>query len=169
MSVYIGLGSNLGNPEAQINHALHAISKLADVVLANVSALYGSRPLGPQDQPDFINAVAEVRTQLAPLNLLHALQAIEESSGRIRTRHWGPRTLDLDILLWQGLTLDEPVLRIPHPGITDRPFVLMPLYEIAPDICLPDGSALYDHWRRCDRKDIWYHGQAAPTDKTPPE
>lgn len=162
MSVYIGLGSNLGNPEAQINRGLHAISQLPGVALTGYSALYASRPLGPQDQPDFINAVAEIHTPLAPMTLLYALQAIEEASGRKRTRHWGERTLDLDILLWHELTIDAPALRVPHPGITDRPFVLIPLYEIAPKICLPDGSTLHEHWQHCDRNGIWYHGQAAP-------
>jgi len=162
MSIYIGLGSNLGNPEARINRGLHAISQLSGVVLTNYSALYGSRPLGPQDQPDFINAVAEIQTQMTPMALLYSLQAIEEAAGRTRTRHWGERTLDLDILLWRELSMDTPALKLPHPGIKDRPFVLIPLYELAPGICLPDGSTLHEHWQRCDRKGIWYHGQAAP-------
>ena len=144
--VYIGLGSNLNNPTQQLQAALQALKKLPKSHLGQISQFYESPPMGPQNQPDFINAVAALDTILAPLELLKALQKIEAQQGRKRDplRHWGPRNLDLDILLYGNERLNTEELIIPHPGLTERKFVFIPLLEIAPDLCLPKGERLAD-------------------------
>lgn len=136
---YIGLGSNLAQPRQQIEKALAALGKLASSRLLKASSLYSSAPVGPQDQPDYVNAVAAIETTLAPLDLLDALQALETAAGRQRLRHWGERTLDLDVLLYGEALLDLPRLTIPHPQLDKRAFVLQPLAEIAATLILPDG------------------------------
>lgn len=139
---YIGLGANLASPARQIWQALHRLAALPDSHLAGVSALYQSSPMGPQDQPDYINAVAALDTTLSPEVLLDALQAIEQCQGRLRQRRWGERTLDLDLLLYGNEQWHSPRLTIPHPGLSERDFVLVPLASLAPDLQLPDGRAL---------------------------
>ncbi len=146
MSVLIGLGSNLDDPRQQVTAALRALAALPQTRLRRHSALYLSAPVGPADQPDFINAVAELDTELTPLALLDALQGLEQAAGRVRRRHWGERTLDLDILLWDEQTLDHPRLVIPHPEMTRRAFVLRPLLDLWPHSRLPDGTPLADYW-----------------------
>ena len=141
--VYIGLGSNLAEPVQQLGAALAALDRLPDCRLAAVSSLYASDPLGPPDQPRYANAVAALDCALAPLQLLDALQGIEREQGRVRkAERWGPRTLDLDILLFGDLQLDEERLSVPHYHMHARAFVLYPLAEIAPDLWLPDGRPL---------------------------
>ncbi|MBD2838697.1 2-amino-4-hydroxy-6-hydroxymethyldihydropteridine diphosphokinase [Pseudomonas sp. JM0905a] len=141
--VYIGLGSNLAEPVSQLRGALAALGELPGTRLAAVSSLYASDPLGPPDQPRYVNAVAALDTELAPLELLDALQAIELAQGRVRKdERWGPRTLDLDILLFGQRQLDEPRLQVPHYHMHARAFVLYPLAEIAEDLQLPDGRPL---------------------------
>ncbi|GGX85395.1 2-amino-4-hydroxy-6-hydroxymethyldihydropteridine pyrophosphokinase [Litchfieldella qijiaojingensis] len=136
---YIGLGSNLDSPSDQVERALMALDRLPLSQLVARSSLYASRPVGPQDQPDFVNAVAALDTRLSPLALLDQLQALEQRHGRQRLRHWGPRTLDLDLLLYDDSHIDTPRLRVPHPRMVDRGFVLVPLAEVAPTLRLPDG------------------------------
>ncbi|MDM8558867.1 2-amino-4-hydroxy-6-hydroxymethyldihydropteridine diphosphokinase [Candidatus Parabeggiatoa sp. HSG14] len=149
-TVYIGLGSNLDNPIYQIQQALLALDTLPITSLSTHSALYQSTPLGPQNQPDYINAVAVLITKLPPLILLTELQTIENKQGRIRhIQRWGPRTLDLDILLYDNKQLQNTRLTLPHPGVYERAFVLYPLCECAPDLVLPDGQRVYDLMLRC--------------------
>jgi 2-amino-4-hydroxy-6-hydroxymethyldihydropteridine diphosphokinase len=136
--VYIGLGSNLDNPVTQINTALDELGRIPNTKLLVKSSLYKSSPSGPQDQPDFINAVAKLDTILSAIKLLETLQDIEHQHGRQRTRHWGPRTLDLDILLYGKQKMCTERLTIPHPEIGVRHFVLYPLMEIDDDIEIPD-------------------------------
>ena len=141
--VYIGLGSNLAEPVQQLEAALAALGRLPGCRLAAVSSLYASDPLGPPDQPRYVNAVAALDCDLAPLQLLDALQVIEREQGRVRkAERWGPRTLDLDILLFGDLQLDEERLTVPHYHMHARAFVLYPLAEIAPQLVLPDGRPL---------------------------
>lgn len=143
LPVYVGLGSNLGDSPATLRAALAAIGQLDQVYLASRSSLYRSAPLGPSDQPDYCNAVAALLTRLAPGALLKALHGIEESFGRVRGGdRWGPRTLDLDLLLYADRALDGPDLVVPHPGLAQRNFVLYPLAEIAPDIRIPGFGPL---------------------------
>jgi 2-amino-4-hydroxy-6-hydroxymethyldihydropteridine diphosphokinase len=148
--VYLGLGSNLGEPLAQLRVALEALAALPHSQLAAVSSFYSSDPMGPADQPHYINAVAALDTALAPLDLLDALQTIEQQQGRTRhAERWGPRTLDLDILLFGERLLNEPRLRVPHYDLQARPFVLYPLAQIAPGLRLADGRLLDDLLQAC--------------------
>lgn len=135
---YIGLGSNLSDPVRQVRGALTALGRLPDSCLVAVSRLYRNPPMGPAEQPDYVNAVARLDTRLSPRALLQALLAIEEAQGRVRgTERWGPRTLDLDLLVYGALELREPGLVVPHPGVPERSFVLYPLHEIAPELHIP--------------------------------
>lgn len=140
---YIGLGANLVEPVAQLQAAVTALGQLPETMLVQVSRFYSSKPMGPQDQPDYVNAVAALDTRLTPLALLRALQQIELAHGRQRkAERWGPRTLDLDILLFGMQQIDHPELTVPHYGMRLREFVLYPLAELAPDLILPDGVVL---------------------------
>lgn len=134
---WIGLGSNLQDPAAQLQRAFGELDELADSRLLARSRLYRSRPMGPAGQPDYLNAVALLETALEPLGLLDELQHIEERHGRVRGQRWGPRTLDLDLLLYDERLLDLPQLKVPHPGIAERDFVLLPMLEIDPDLQVP--------------------------------
>nr|WP_282706407.1 2-amino-4-hydroxy-6-hydroxymethyldihydropteridine diphosphokinase [Pseudomonas syringae] len=139
--VYIGLGSNLADPAEQLRSALKAISQLPGCHLSGVSSFYISDSLLP-GQPRFTNAVAAIDTALPPLTLLDALQAIELDQGRERHERWGPRTLDLDILLFGDRLIDKPRLKVPHYHMQARAFVLYPLAELAPELTLADGRPL---------------------------
>lgn len=136
---YIGLGANLAEPEAQIEQALVALARSDVLTLLDWSGLYQSKPMGPQDQPDYINAAALIETDLPPLQLLDLLQQQEQVQGRVRKRHWGERTLDLDLLLYDGQNIQNARLTVPHIGLMERAFVVVPLIEITPNLCLPDG------------------------------
>jgi len=146
---YIGLGSNLQNPSQQLYSARTGITALAHVKELAFSCLYQSLPMGPQDQPDYVNAVMAVATTLAPLELLRGLQSIENNHGRIRGERWGARTLDLDILLYGDNIIALPDLTVPHSGLTERAFVLYPLYEIAPKLTIPNKGKLIDLLANC--------------------
>ena len=140
---YIGMGANLIEPVAQLKRAVAALALLPATQLRQVSQFYSSKPMGPQDQPDYVNAVAAIETELSPQQLLTALQQIEQQQGRERkAERWGPRTLDLDILLYGQLKLTTANLTIPHYGMHLREFVLYPLAEIAPELVLPYGTIL---------------------------
>lgn len=147
--VYVALGSNLAEPREQIQAALDAFDRLPETRLVAVSPLYISDPLGPADQPRFVNGVAALDTNLAPLDLLDALQAIELEQGRVRDLRWGPRTLDLDILLFGEQLLDLPRLKVPHYHMQARAFVLYPLADLAPNLRLPDGRHLPELLAAC--------------------
>lgn len=141
--VYIAIGSNLNDPVQQAKDAIQALKTLPKSEFLTVSSLYSSTPMGPQDQPEYINAVAVLNTELTPLELLDCTQAIEQEQGRVRkAERWGPRTLDLDILLYGDEMIDSERLTVPHYGMKQREFVLYPLAEIAPNLQLPDGTEL---------------------------
>lgn len=155
MNSYIGIGSNQATPILQAKEAIEALKHIPNTELLNVSSLYSSSPMGPQDQPDYVNAVAHLRTQLSALELLDALQAIELSQGRVRKENrWGPRTLDLDIIVYGDQQINNSRLTIPHYGMKVREFVLYPLFEIAADLQLPDGTALSQLISQCDRNNL---------------
>ena len=146
---YIGLGSNLDAPAEQLGNALQALDRVASTRLVAASALYTSDSLLP-GQPRYTNAVAAMDTSLAPLDLLDALQAIENEQGRVRKERWGPRTLDLDILLFGDHVIDVPRLQVPHYHMHARPFVLYPLAElVADDFHLADGRPLAQLLQAC--------------------
>ena len=137
-SVYIGIGSNLERPVRRVLQARDALAALADTRLLGFSPLYRNPAVGPGEQPDYVNAVAAVETRLAPHALLDALQAIEADLGRVRgTVRWGPRTLDLDLLLYGDCAINDERLTVPHPRLQQRAFVLKPLRDIAPDLDIP--------------------------------
>lgn len=140
--VYIGLGSNLKQPCLQIRQALSALVALpASRVLAD-SGYFVSKPMGPKDQPDYVNAVVEMETALSAPQLLQQCQQIERQQGRVRGRHWGERTIDLDILLYADEQIETPDLCIPHPGICQRDFVFLPLLKLNPEIIIPGKGLL---------------------------
>jgi 2-amino-4-hydroxy-6-hydroxymethyldihydropteridine diphosphokinase len=134
---WIGLGSNLGDRLGHIKKALGMIERIPETTLVAVSSLYDTAPVGRDDQPRFLNAVAEVATELPPRSLLGELLAIEDRCGRIRRDMWGPRTLDLDLLVYDDVEESSDELTVPHPRLTERAFVLVPLAEIAPDVVVP--------------------------------
>ena len=139
---YLGLGANLNAPLAQLHAALAQLHESAQVRVLSCSSFYASKPMGPQDQPDYVNAVAAVHTDLPPTALLALVQQIELDAGRVRSRRWGERTLDIDILLYDDKCVENDVLSIPHPGLELREFVLVPLAEIAPELRLPNGKSI---------------------------
>ncbi|RRS07745.1 2-amino-4-hydroxy-6-hydroxymethyldihydropteridine diphosphokinase [Pseudoalteromonas sp. J010] len=142
-TAYIGLGANLSEPMAQLQRALTVLASHPALSVIHHSSLYGSKPMGPQDQPDYVNAVAKLETSLAAEALLDVLQQIELEHGRVRkSERWGPRTLDLDILLFNEEIIASERLVVPHYGLTKREFVVYPLLEIAPTLKLPDGTTL---------------------------
>ncbi len=143
--VYIALGSNLNNPLAQLKQAVSSLRKFANF---QISSFYGSKPLGPQDQPDYVNAVACFETELSPIEVLNKLQKIENEQGRVRLRRWGERTLDLDILLFGKKVIKSDRLTVPHYDMKNREFVIVPLYELNPDLVLPDGIQLKDLYQQ---------------------
>ncbi len=156
--VYIGLGSNLSgskqHPSQHLESALKTINKSSKIDNLSYSSFYRSRPIGPQDQPDYINAVATFKTSLSPIQLLDYLQDIETSHGRVRTERWGARTLDLDILFYGNLTIDSDRLTVPHPRLGERAFVLAPLLEISPNFRLENGISGADLLANCGDQGI---------------
>ena len=148
---YVGIGSNLADPEGQVRRALVELAALPQSALVAGSRLYRTAPVGPQDQPDYVNAAVCLRTRLTAEGLLAALQRVERAHGRVRDgRRWGPRTLDLDILLYGEALIDRPGLRVPHPELANRAFVLVPLADIAPPrLAIPGGGSLAELIARC--------------------
>jgi 2-amino-4-hydroxy-6-hydroxymethyldihydropteridine diphosphokinase len=150
--VYIGLGSNLSNTlngqaQSPLQHITTAIQSLAEIQstrMISASSLYKSKPVGPQDQDDYINAVVQLETELEPLALLDSLQAIENEHDRVRKKHWGPRTLDLDILMFGDETIKNDRLSIPHVEMANRSFVLVPLAEINSSCSIPGKGLVSD-------------------------
>ncbi len=153
-TAFIALGSNLGDPEAQLRRAIAALAALPRTRLAAASSLYRSAPLGHADQPDFVNAVAQLSTDLAPQALLAALLGIEKRFGRERSFRNAPRSLDLDLLLYDADRIAEPGLEVPHPRMHQRAFVLAPLLEIARDCVIPGVGSAADWLARCGEQAI---------------
>ena len=135
-TAYVALGSNLGDKEANLRKALGLLEERG-VEVVKTSSFICTEPYGVTDQPQFLNGVCEVRTSLVPLALLHTLLEIEQEMGRVRLRHWGERNIDLDLLLYEDVVMDTPELKLPHPDMQNRDFVLLPLAEIAPELVHP--------------------------------
>ena len=152
---YVALGSNLDGPREQVEQAMAALAGLPDTRLVLRSSLYRTRPFGPVEQPDFINAAAGLLTRLEPAALLAQLKALESQLGRERpVVRWGPRRIDLDLLVHGGARIAEPNLEVPHPGIPERAFVLVPLAEFAPDLEVPGRGRVRDLLARVDSADL---------------
>lgn len=148
---YIGVGSNLADPPAQVGRALLGLARMPQSRLLRSSRLYRSAPWGMLDQPEFVNAAAAVETELPAQALMQALLAIERDAGRDRRgERWGPRILDLDLLLYDALTIAEPGLQVPHPHLHERAFVLLPLAEIAPHLDVPGRGPISALLERVD-------------------
>lgn len=143
-TVYIGLGSNLADPVSQVRRAYRAVGQITDCTALQLSPLYVSKAVGPAGQPDYINAAAQVTTTLSPIQLLERLQNIEFEQQRVRTEHWGPRTIDLDILLFGDAIISTPRLTVPHAYLKRRNFVLAPLLDLNPELRLPDRTSVAD-------------------------
>ena len=158
--VFIGLGSNIEHPEFgspihQLTKAAAALSDDESIKDVEISSLYASTPMGPQDQPDYINAVVQLRCSCSADTLLDKLQQIEQEFGRVRKEErWGPRTLDLDILLFDQQIIQTKRLTIPHYGMAEREFVLVPLFELAPDMVMPDGRPIAAWVANCSLKGL---------------
>ena len=149
-NVFIGLGSNLDNPLSQLQTAINILQESKNISLSKLSSFYQSEPMGPQDQPEYINAVVEIETTLSPEKLLDVLQEIENKQGRVRETRWGARTLDLDILLYGKNKINSERLTIPHSGIRERNFVLYPLRDLVdPDFEIPNLGKLNELLKNC--------------------
>ena len=151
---FIALGSNLKDPQAQVECALQTIRNTPNIKLIKASSLYKTAPVGYNNQPDFINAVAEIETELSPLDLLHSLLDIENQYGRERSFPNAPRVLDLDVLLYEDVAIDTPELTLPHPRMHTRGFVMLPLAEIAPKINIGNDGYADELAAKCDNQGI---------------
>lgn len=148
--VYIGIGSNLDNPVAQVLEAVEELEMIPDTILAERSTLYSARPMGPADQPDYVNAVVAMDTLLSADEIHKALIKIEDLQGRVREgEKWGPRIIDLDLLLYGNSTIDTATLTVPHPGMHERDFVIIPLEEVAGNLKIPGRGNLYSLINKC--------------------
>jgi 2-amino-4-hydroxy-6-hydroxymethyldihydropteridine diphosphokinase len=153
--VYIGLGSNMESPKQQIKSAIKSIAEIPEIQVLKASSLYKSKPVGPQQgQNDYINAVIKIETEFMPLELLDCMQDIENQHGRIRKERWGPRILDLDILIFGKEIIQDKKLTIPHSEIEKRPFVLVPLAEIDSNCSIPGIGLISDLLAVNDQKDL---------------
>ena len=148
MRAYVGLGSNLGEREATLRQALEVLGSTEGIEVVAVSCFRETDPVGVVDQPRFVNGAAALETSLAPRELLERLLEVERTLGRDRSteERWGPRTADLDLILYGDETIDEPGLEVPHPRLGERAFVLEPLLELDPELRLPDGRRLRDSY-----------------------
>ena len=143
-SAFLGLGSNVGDRLANLQSAVRLLDAEAEIAVVASSRVWETDPIGGPPQPDYLNAVVEVRTALHHAALLAACHRVEAALGRVREVEWGPRTIDIDVLLFDDLSIDVQGLRVPHPRLTERAFVVLPLLELEPDVRLPDGSRLVD-------------------------
>jgi 2-amino-4-hydroxy-6-hydroxymethyldihydropteridine diphosphokinase len=165
VTAYLGLGSNLAEPLWQLTRALQAIEEIRDVRLTRVSSFYETAPVGMVNQPNFVNAVAEIDTTLSPRALLAALLEIEAAQARVRTVKNGPRTLDLDILLYGDQRIHEEALAIPHPRMHQRAFVLVPLAEVRPDVMIPGHGTASALLAQCDCRGVRQVGEPQQTQR----
>ncbi len=159
MKAFVGLGSNLGEREAMIRLALDDLARLPASTLVRASSLYDTEPVGDVDQPNFLNAVAQLDTEFTARQLLWNLMLIEKRLGRVRTQRYGPRTIDLDLLLYGHQVIEEDDLRVPHPELTRRSFVLVPLVELDPMLVHPvTGETLVGHLSRLGARPLVKRG-----------
>ena len=155
-TVFIGLGSNLESPAQQLQQAIDRIASIPQTKLVAVSPFYGSTAVGQGEQPDYVNAAAQLETELDAHALLDQLQAIEQSQGRVRGPvQWVPRTLDLDLLLYDLECIETERLNVPHPRMTERNFVLQPLLDLNPELCMPDGRRIQNLLNQLSQNGLW--------------
>lgn len=164
---YLSLGSNLGDRAGHLHWAIKRIASTPGIVTVRSSPLYETEPVGPVDQPWFVNAVLEVRTTMQPLDLLAMAKGLEAEAGRVRGERWGPRPLDVDILTWGLQQLSLPGLCVPHPEMLRRLFVLVPLRDLRPDWCSPDGTPIDALIRRLEGQQRVYRYPSAGSARRP--
>lgn len=140
MTAYLGLGANVGDPQKSLSQALRELAKHPKIQLIQASSLYRTAPVGVLDQPDFLNAVVQIETALDPDALMTAMLGVEKKLGRVRTKRWGPRVIDIDVLLYGARQIETPLITAPHPRMHERAFVMTPLAEIAPDLRIPGDT-----------------------------
>lgn len=164
---YLGIGTNLGDRLLNVRGALAELARLPGTQLTAISRLYGSAPWGKPDQPDFLNMVAEVQTALEPLQLLHECKRIERMQGRVAGERWGPRVLDIDILLYDRLVVNTPELVVPHPRMWERRFVLQPLADLAPQLAGPGGKTIEVllNDKEISSQQVWLWGELKELDE----
>lgn len=150
---YLGLGSNIGNTKDNLDSAIKILNESKNCNILQVSSFYKTKPVGVTNQPDFLNAVVKIETQLSPEELLKLINSIENKLGRIRTIKWGPRTIDIDILIYGNIIINKENLVIPHPAMMERSFVLEPLSEIEPNMIMPNGENISDVLGRIRKTD----------------
>ena len=159
MKAFIGLGSNLGDREASLRQALEHLAQAPETVVVRASSLYDTEPVGVEDQPHFLNAVAQLETQLTPRQLLWNLMLIERRLGRVRSQRWGPRTIDLDLLLYEDAIIEDDDFQVPHPELSKRSFVLVPLVELEPLLVHPvTGETMLALLQRLGARPLVKHG-----------
>ncbi len=154
VTAYLGLGSNLGDREDYLRRAVLALAEAAELCLTGISSVYETEPVGKADQPPFLNLVLRLETELPPRRLLELCQKVENALGRVREERWGPRTIDIDILLYGRIRVDEPDLVIPHPELPVRAFVLVPLGELEPGVRGPGGNPVVADLARLDASGV---------------
>lgn len=155
MKAWLGLGSNLQQPVAQLNEALYRLGETAGVEVLQISSFYQTPPWGDEQQDDFINAVVQIETSLDPIPLLHVLQSIEDLMGRQRSeRRWGPRLIDIDLLLYADVQYQSEELELPHPRMHERAFVLVPLSELEKTLIIPGRGAIENLLQKTDASRI---------------
>lgn len=147
-TVYLGLGTNLGDRLHHMKQAIHWLRKRNEIEVTRISSIYETEPVGYLDQPHFLNLVCEIETTLTPTQLFAHIQWIEQKLKRVRTVRWGPRTIDIDILLFGNQIIHQPDLMIPHPRMLQRSFVMVPLAELAGDLIVPGTAKTVDQWRK---------------------
>jgi len=153
--VYVGLGSNLEDPVAQVLEAVEELEMIPDSILVSRSSLYRGKPMGPVDQPDYVNAVVAMDTLLSAESFLQELQRIEDLQGRVRGgEQWGPRIIDLDLLLYGKQKINKPDLTVPHSGMHERDFVIIPLSELAGDVNIPGQGRLTALINKCENHSL---------------
>ena len=159
MKAFIGLGSNLGDREASLRQALEHLAQAPETVVVRASSLYDTEPVGVEDQPHFLNAVAQLETQLTPRQMLWNLMLIERRLGRVRAQRWGPRTIDLDLLLYEDAIIEDDDFQVPHPELSKRSFVLVPLVELEPLLVHPvTGETMLALLQRLGARPLVKHG-----------
>ena len=157
--ILLGLGSNFGDREGNIRQAINILATTPGIGIDRMSSLYATEPVGVTDQPEFLNAVISITTNLPPGDLLKICLSIEAELGRIRQQRWGPRNIDIDILLYNDIILDLNWLTLPHPCLHERAFVLIPLQEIAPDLPVYQGKTAAELLQTCDSSQVKWHSQ----------
>ena len=157
--ILLGLGSNIGDREGNIRQAIQMLATTPGILIDRMSSFYATEPIGVTDQPEFINAVISIATNLPPGDLLKICLSTEAALGRIRQQRWGPRNIDIDILLYNDIILDLNWLTLPHPRLHERAFVLIPLQEIAPDLPVYHGKTATELLQTCDSGQVKWHSK----------